>query len=351
MNDLKYTLRKNKSKIILTLSILIFIAISLGTYFYISNSKPEETPSGEVYEDEFIKLADYVFLANEKGAVDLLKTSDMTISNNINLGDNTIYSRDNNLEYIMAFNNGVFYKISETDGLIEKEEVFKIEDKNLKEFKFNSEYIVGFTNDNMIYISLKDKKVNKTELKDVDTFTLYNSKLIYSKNKDITLLDLKDKKEKTIDVGEKTDLIFITNNDYIMCFNKFGQGLNKYSLLQIKADDLYVEKAYNHDNSKVIPISSDSDDKVVSFIDTVNKDNLTMQSIYSLDVTSEKNNKNRIAIQAKENSDGSEYGNSISTKGYMYSIKDTGMEIFDFRAESVKVTIPTDKSFFMPILK
>lgn len=354
MSNFKYEFEKQKQKIFVGMSVIAIGLVGFGMYSYISNNKNEPTPEPEVLVDKEAKLADYIFTANENGVISLIGVEDKTVKNEITLesGDKYIYSRDNDLEKLMAYKDGTFTEITEVDGSLVKNEIIKTDLKDIKTFKFNDDFIVAIGDKDLSVISIKNNTTTKKAVTDIDSYTVYKEHLIYSTGNSISVLNLLNNEEKVIDVGEKTDAIFVVNNETIIAYNKFGTGLNKYTLLQLSPSDLFITNAYKHENSNVLPITPDSDDTKVSFIDISKKNNLDMQSLYTLDINEEKNNKKRVSLPTSEEEDLEYLKNAVATKGYMYTNKENGIEIFDLRGESVKDTVSVnDSTFFMPILK
>ena len=77
-----------------------------------------------------------------------------------------------------------------------------------------------------------------------------------------------------VELGGNTNLITYINNNSLMVFNDFGKDLNKYSFFNLNPETLYVNSAFNNDNGKITPITNDSDDNMIYFVETVVKDNL-----------------------------------------------------------------------------
>ena len=150
MGDFKYTLQQNKNKIIAGVSLVAIIGTGLGLYSLFHKS--EVIQDEEEYTDVGIKKADYVFLANDKGDIDLYSTKEDKVVNTLSLNSTgVILSRDSDLETVMAYNNGTFYELSEKDGVIENKEVIKYDGQaKIKPFKFSNDYIVALSDEEAI---------------------------------------------------------------------------------------------------------------------------------------------------------------------------------------------------------
>lgn len=352
MGDFKYTLQKNKNKIIAGVSLVAIAGAGLGLYSLFN--KPEVIQEEEEYTDVGIQKADYVFLANDKGDIDLYSTKEDKVVNTLSLnGTGVILSRDSDLETVMAYNNGTFYELSEKDGVIENKEVIKYDGQaKIKSFKFSNDYIVALSDEEAIVIDLASKKITTLKIKDIDTYVIADKHLVYSVGDYIYSQDLtSDKEPVKIEVGDKSDALFFLDGK-IIGFNNFGEGNKKTTLLKMKADDLYIELADKHDNENVYPLTPDSDDKDIKFIDSVDKDVAKVNSHYTMTMSeNNKNNKDRVALPDDVNDTVYSPDNTVSTKGYFYTNKDGNLTIFDLRSESVDIVVNTDKTFFMPILK
>lgn len=353
MGDFKYTLQKNKNKIIAGVSLVAIIGAGFGLYTLFN--KPEVTPEEEEYVDTGIKKADYIFLANEEGNIDLYGTKEDKIVNTLELdGSNVIFSRDDDLETIMAYSGGTFYELSEKDGIIEKKDIIKYSGKeSIKSFKFSNEYIVGITDNEIIVIDISNNKTNSLKIKDVDTYVIAEKTLVYSIGDFIYSKNLTNDNEPVkIEIGDKSDALFFVDGK-IIGFNNFGGNNKKTTILKMKANDLYIEFADKHDNDTVYPLTPDSDDIDIKFIDSTKRDDkVTVNSHYSMTMKeNEKNTKDRVALPDDSSDKVYSPENTVSTKGYFYTNKDGNLTIFDLRAENVNVVVNTDKTFFMPILK
>lgn len=352
MGNSKYTLQKNKNKIIAGLGIIIIMGGGFGLYTLLSNPKP--VVQEEEYIDKGIRKADYIFLANNKGEIDLYSTKEDSIVNTLDIeGDKVLLSRDNDLETIMAYSNGVFYEVNENEGKMESKEIAKYSSKSeIKSFKFSNEYIVALTEEEAIIINLTKDSITSFKVKGIEKYTIADKSLVYSIGDYIYSKDLtSDKEPIKIEIGDKTEALLYANEKMVV-FNNFGDKNNKTTILKVNPSDLYIEYADKHDNKYVYPLSIDSDDSDIKFIDFLDKDGGNLNSHYTMTLDKESNNaKNRISLPNEETENKYNEENTISTKGYFYSNKNSNLTIFDLRAEGIDKVVNTDKTFFMPILK
>lgn len=353
MSNLKYNLEKNKKNIILAISIILAIAVAIGAFFIFRKGNNNEIPNDTLF-DQGIKKADYIFSGDKDGKINLLKTETNEIVQSIELnGKDVIYSRDVDLEDIMAFDRGTFYKIEEKNDTLDKTEVFKTDKTNIKSFKYSDEYIVGVTDNEVVVVSIDNKKEYILDVKDIDAYTVYDNVLIYSKESKITSVNLDTKEENsTIDVGDKTESLFVMK-DKIIAFNNFGDGKDTSTILRLKPSDLYIDKAYNQDTKDIFGITPDSDDEVIPYVDRINKQDLIKESHYQLNLDAKKDNKKRVSLISPENKERANYSgeNTVSTKGYIYSNVSGKLTIFDLRGQAISDTLIINDEFFMPILK
>ena len=350
-NDFKYTIEKNKDKIILGVSIVGVLGLGFGFFSMVNNNKTIEQQEDEVYVDLENIRAEYIISGNDKGELDLINVNTTEVVSNLNLNatDTVLYSRSNDLEKLLAFTNNTFYEVIEQDGQLKNKEIFKLDTKQaIKNFKFSDQYIVANTGDKLLVFKLDDKSTYMIDVKDVDSMVVVDNILVFAEKENIHTYNLTTKETKKIEIGDKTkDLIEV--NGQVIAFNNFGSQNSKSTILELKPNDLYIEKAHRHDNNNLIPIANDSDDKDISYIDKSNKTSV-MNSHYTLDLNSDKETKDRVELDVMSGSN-TDFNsqNTVSTKGYLYSNKSGKIEIFRLNGETIDTTIDTDKTFFMPI--
>lgn len=353
-NNFKYTLEKNKDKILLGASIVGVFIIGFSVFHLVKNNKPQEVPQDEeqvVHEDNI--RAEYIIGANDKGQVDLIKVESKEVVSNIDLksSDSVIYSRSNDLESMLAYSDGTFFELVEKEGKLVQNEVLKLDAKqSIKEFKFSKDYIVANTGDKLLVFNLKDQSTYMIDAINVDSLLVVDDKLIFAETNYIHSYNLETKEEVSIEIGDITEDLFEIDGN-VVAFNNFGSGKEKTTILKLKADDLYISKAHRHDNENVIAVTPDSDDKDISYIDK--KDTgVKTSSYYKLNLDKEQDVKNRISLDTLSSSQEDEFTstNTVATKGYLYTNKSGNIEIFRLGGEVTDTTIDTNKTFFMPIL-
>lgn len=353
-NNFKYTLEQNKQKILLGASIVGVAVISFGVFTMVNNNKNKVTPEDDVYVDTTNVRAEYIIGGNDKGELDLIKVESNEVVKSTKLGttENVIYSRSNDLEKVLAYGNGTFYEIVEENGDLISKELLKLEaEQPIKEFKFSDKYIVGNTGDKLIVFKLADKSTYMIDAKEVDSMVVIDETLVYAETENIHTYNLVTKEDKSIEIGDKTEDLFEINGS-VVAFNKFGSGNQKSTILKLKSDDLYIEKAHRHDNEKLSAVTPDSDDKEIPYIDKTEK-TVTINAHYKLDLNGEKDSKNRVTLEAMSTDNNVEFNsdNTVSTKGYLYSNKSGKIEIFRLAGEVMDSTVDSNKTFFMPISK
>lgn len=394
---------KKKKTIVIILSLFLIVLVILFGYLLIFK-KNKQSKEPIYYDDINMVKADYIFTAYNDGQIKLLKTEDKSVSDTIKLDNNSIYERTSNLESVITLSNNTFYKLSEANGKIKKEELFKLtEDKKIKSFKYSSDYIVVLTDNEIIVISLKDKKIeilnqNKIKVTPIEEVTeektkplismeyeyiqKYNEKtkkyytvqvfkqynldlsniehyiikdgyLVCSKGGILVTLKLDDKSVNTIEIGDITKDFFIQNNELIV-FNNFGSGLNKQTIMKIKENDLYINKVYVQDSEKLYTITPDDDDKNIEFIESSLRKGIIAESYYTVDINKEKDNKKRTELIPRQSEERKDYSseNTVATKGYIYSTVNGYLDIFELRGKTiVDIFDGESPNFFMPILK
>lgn len=351
MNNFKYSLEKNKQKIILGASVVGVIGIGFGTYFLITHNKTKEIPKNEQFVDTAVHKADFVIGGDKDGNVDLIKVNENKVVSSKKLNDKAIYSRENSLDGVMAYSNGTFTKLTEENGELKDKEIFKLETKNnIKSFKFSDKFIVCDLNDKLLIINLETKQTYALNISDVDSYVVAGSDLVYSSGNYVNKIDLNSKKAIKIDIGDKTSALFEMKGN-IIAFNKFGNKNNKTTILDMKSNNLYIDKAHSHDNAKVYPVTPDNDDTNIMYIDRI-ENQVPVDAFYSLNLKGEQPTKERTVLSNNgEAKDLYSPDKTVATKGFVYSLKEGNIEIFGLRGGAVDSTIKINGDFFMPILK
>ena len=386
MSDFKYVFEKHKNAIFVGTSLIGLVVVGLTVYNLIKSNRPVGVPEDTIYEDLNIRKAHYIIGGDKKGKVDLISTKTNSVIESIDLkGSNTLYSRDNNLEKVMAYSDGTYYELLEKDGKLEEKKVVNYSDKNIniKSFKFSNKYIVALEKDKFVITSLdkketyiqdfykyeleneKNNKINdksKDKLEDkskeeqvkynVDSYVVAGKNLLYGYGDLIITVDLDSKEEKAIKIGDTTNALFVMK-DNVIAFNKFGSGANNSTLLKLRPMDLNIEKVYKHENKNIYALTPDSDDDTIPFTDRIDKNTLILESHFNLNIDEVKNNKKRTPLISPEDAKAQVYNpeNTVSTKGYVYSNVSGQLNIYDLRAQANDIVVSTEKDFFMPILK
>lgn len=365
MSNFKYFLEKHKQKLLIIISVFILITVGLGFYYVIKKNKEQTIPDKVIYADEGIKLADYIITYNKSNEIKLIDVKTFNEIDMLKIGEGpSLYLKDETLEHIYVLNNNQIFKIEEENGKLKSTEFFKLNESDVKDFKVNDKYVAIFNGKEVITYSLENKEEYfKKEFKNLNQWLLHDDNIIYVDNSKIYSINMtKYKTSKSsndylveVELGGNTDLITYINNNSLMVFNNFGKDLNKYSFFNLNPETLYVNSAFNNDNGKITPITNDSDDNMIYFVETVVKDNLENEFLITMDMEENKNTKNRISL----NSSTSEIKykdvikDGFATKGYMYYLNGNDLEIFDLRGESLQYTITLNEELisFMPIVK
>lgn len=348
--ELKYKYEKNKSKILTIVAIVVaFITLSIvGVEMYIN--RPIQAPPDEQIPDEIVQEADYIINGTKDGDVSLIRIKDNKIASNVNLSKDTIYARSNDLDYVMAFTDNTFYKVYRNDETLQKEELVKLDKTSINSFKFSDKYIVAISDDKVSTISLLSKKVTSNNIISIDKYTVYENYFIYAIENNIYTLNMDTNETKSMDIGDKTKGLFVMNGK-IVDFSNFGSGNNTNMIIRFKPNDLYLEKEYTHNNKLVNPLTPDSDDLIIPYIDNLNKNNVTVNAHYRINMDKDGGNKRQITLPTTQDDNSYSEYNTVSTKGYMYSTRNSKLEITNFESQKVVGTIDNYKDgFFMPIL-
>jgi len=354
MSDFKYTLEKNKQKIFIGLSALGLGVVGVGVYFLV-NSVHHHTPIEEtpIIVDANNVKAKFIIGADTSGVIDLisLETNEVVKTKTLDEAKNVLYARSNDLEKVLALNNGKFVSIVEENGELVEKVIFELKtDKAILDFKFSDKYMVSRTEDSLLVSSVEDKDTFEIEVKEVDAYLVIEDKLIYAETEKVHTYDLKTKETKEIDLGAVTKAL-VEHNGNVIVFNEFGSGKEKSTILNIKSTDLYIESAHRHDNKNLIPVANDSDDSVISYLDESDNAKKVL-SHYQLSIDKNgKETKSRADLSHASFSDGFKFTeeNSVSTKGYLYTTDKGEIKIVRLSGEVVDSTIKTDKTFFMPV--
>lgn len=357
---LKYLFQKHKDKCLVALSIAVTIGIGTGVYFAFFHDK-DDKGKNETLFDKNIKLADAIVTGDKSGKVSLLNTESGDELDSLSLGDgkgNTFkFSRSKNLDSVYAYNqkNHTFFEITVNGKQLKKTEIVSVTDALVEfdSFQSDGKNIVFLSPDKKELTHIKDKSSYKkyASTEEISDFLVDKGQLVFATNNFIHSVDLKDEKEKKIEIGDNTTGLFAVKNE-IIAYNKFGNGKEDSIVLRLRTDDLYVKEMHKFESNRVEPLVPDGDDETLIYSQKINEKTHPKQVIQVLN-NKDKFKKDVRPFQTPNNRKIVDYekNNSVASKGYVYSKKGTRLEITDIRGEQIVYTLDVPKEFAMPIIK
>ncbi|MEG7882965.1 hypothetical protein [Bacillus paranthracis] len=357
---MKYLFQKHKDKLLVGLSIAVTIGIGTGVYFVFFHDN-ETKSKNETLFDKHIKLADTIVTGDKNGKVSLLDTKSGDELDNVSLGDGKgnefKFARSKNLESVYAYNqkNHTFYEITVNEKQLHKKEIVSVSDALVEfdSFQSDGKNIVFLSKDKKELTHIKDKSTYKkyASTEEVSDFLVDKGQLVFATNSFIHSVDLKNEKEKKIEIGDSTTGLFAVKNE-IIAYNKFGNGKEDSIVLRLRADDLYVKEMHKFESNRVEPLVPDGDDETLIYSQKVNEKTHPKQLIQVLN-NKDKFKKDVRPFQTPNNRKIVDYekSNSVASKGYVYSKKGTRLEITDIRGEKIAYTLDVPKEFAMPIIQ
>lgn len=353
-NNFKYTLQKNKSKLLIGSSILILCVIAVGSYFLFGN----QNLFGKIedLQDEST-LADYIVSGSKDGNLSLLNSETGENLETVKLPEGEyLYSVNKEYETVYAYDGNVIrgYEFNK-DKVVELGEIANIQLDNVTDFKVDGSNIALISEEGMTvtyqYLDNDDLKVETFELdENVSHYNLTNETLSFSTG--TNLHSFSASHDEVIDLGDTTNTI-LSHEDKLLTHNQFGSGLNDSILVSLDKEtmEIYGLNKTNSSETNLIPI--DEGDRVFYTMEFVQGNEpyhlLDEWNIQDGNLIQEKDKSIKIPVQK----DGIVYneGTTVGSKGYLYTHYKDRTQIFDIRSQERKTDISVSEDFATPILK
>ena len=343
-SNFKYKYEQNKSKILLFLSVIAFsiiILVSALVFIHFKDQKKEAPDDNEtIYTEE---KADFLLTGNANGRVNLISIDDRTIIDSLTLDvKDAIYRRSNDLKFVVAYANSTFYKIIESNKKLHHKVIFTLDkEMSVKSFCFSDKFLVINSNKKIIIINIESKEMNIIK-SGADDMVIVDSVLVYTKGNYICNYHLEKKSRKKIYIGDKTKSLIALKNQ-VGVINNFGAGNQKTTVLSLNPKTLYINYAYRHDNEKTFPITQQSNDSAIAYIDITK-----FSEIFYNMIDISKDSKMRTHLKGLSTT---EYNKDtiILLHNYLYCYSNNKVEIYNLNSEMVNDSIENISEFFMPI--
>lgn len=352
---------KNKNAIVVVVGVLAIGGVGAGIY-QVAHHQPTIAIKDTLPVDESHVLADNILVGNETGDVKLIGINDGKEINSVSLkqGDNSrfIYSNAKDFKGLYAYGSAEkkIFEITVADNKVTSKVLVDLKDNNTEVSSFKVE------GDNVYVVSPDGKSVNKVAVKDgsiknvpvkeaVENWVVTGDYLVYSTGTKLYSVNTADGSSNQIEIGDKTTGLFFANGQ-VIDFNKFGSGKNTSIMLQINPSDLIIKNMIKFNTADVNGLTADSEDKSVFLGQVINgADNKPIQSLDNVDL--DKSAMGSVDIPTSKDTTTFTYNqsNTITAKGYIYSLVDKKIEVIDTVSDQVVRNVDIDTNVFMPVMK
>lgn len=348
-------------------SIVVFIGIiaicSVGVCIYkVANNQEIIKIEDNLPNDESHIVAKNIILANVNGEIKLIGVNEEKEIDTLNLkqiSDTTfIYSNSKDFKsmYVYDLSQNKFSNITIQDNKLTNKEVVSLKDKDieLSNFKVEGDNIYTLSNDckTMNKISIKDASIKNIVIKEpIENWVVSGNFIVYSSGTKLYSVNTSDDSINNIDIGDTTTGLFLVD-EQVVGFNKFGSGKDTSIMLEITPSDLSIKNMIKFNTPNISGITPDSEDKNIFFGQVINNtENETVQSISNVDL--EKFNKVEADITTNKDTLKFTYNqsNTVTAKGYIYSLVDKKIEIIDTINSQTLKALEADTNSFMPVIE
>lgn len=360
MSKISKFYNKHKDSVLIGVGIIAILGTVIGIYEVVNRPKVIKVEDSALINTEH-QLAEHILVGNDSGLIKLISVSNGKEigTKNIRQVNNSsfIYSNAKDFKKIYAYGaeEKKFFEITVKDSKISAKTLVDMKNNAIKisNFKVDGDSVYFISPDNMSLnkVSIQDGSIKNIPVKEaVENWVVTGEYFVYSTNTKIYSANMANGKIAQIDTGDKTTGLFFANGE-VIDFNKFGSTKNTSIMLRINPADLIIKNMVKFDTANVEGLTNDSEDKNIYVEEVVNKNDKPTQTINSvkLDKTSKSN------IEIVTNKDVSKYvynqNNTMTAKGYLYSLVDNNIEIIDTESKQVIKTIKVDDKVFMPVMK
>ena len=354
-DDLKYDLSKNKSKIMLTGAIVVFIISAfLVLKFFGVELKYDSGSDGSV-STKYV-LATTIIGSNKNGDMNLYdsKTGEVVATNKLE-GGNFIYSATSNMKKVMAYSKDAktLYEIEPKTKKISVKQVknFDIGKNKIVNFKYKNGVFVGLLEGErkLLCVDIKKSKRITIDLKlnsPINNYEITDKNIVFTSGDYIGTARIADGKGSKIDIGALSLSIHLTKNK-LFVHNSFGLDRNKSILLDINPETLHINKAYQFKESRVNMMQTSSESELLYYSEEFLTS--TQGNVKQVFKTIGEDMKNPAAIMKYISKDSMDRLNSYGYLGYCYYRNLDTLEIFNLRSLETESVLKVHEDFYMPV--
>lgn len=353
-SNFKYTFEKNKSKILIGSSAVLFAGIGVGVYFLFTDHDLFGRDEGKVLD--VTHLAEYLVSGDQDGSLSLVEIKTGKTKDTVSLPSGTyLYTPSNGYDKLYAYDGNTVTSFELKKGkFVEQGEVAKLKVEGAIRFRADKSGVAVLSNNGQTLTYQYEKK-GKLKTKEItvqdsiDDFHIDKGVLTYSSN--TKLYAFSPTKETSIDLGETTDTI-TSYQDQLLIHNRFGSGLKNSILISLNPKNLKISELEETLSAETNLLPFDTDDQVFYTTQYVSSSKpyhlLNEWKIRDGHMVKEKNR--MVKIPVKEDGIVYDHQTTVASDGYMYTHFNDRVQIFDIRSQEVSQNVNTDEYFAMPVL-
>lgn len=355
-SNLKYALEKHKTKLLVGSSVLLFGGIGVGSYLYITNPHL----FGKIESEKGVsKLAKHIISGNKNGELSLIDIkSGKEVSKKELPKGKYIYTSNPAYDVFYAYNGKEVYAYSNDKNELKRSlDIPDLEVSNPDAIFAEGRNIAVLSEDRTLltyqYMDGEKAKIETFEMQNsIEQVNISNGILTYSSDTTLNSFSPESKKsEKTIDLGDQTDVI-LPYKKKLLIHNNFGKDLNENILVTLKNGNLKIDELKKTGSAETQLLSIDKGDNEFYTTQYVQSNEpyhlLDEWKIIDGKVTKDKDRNVKIPV----NKDGVVYNQdtTVASKGYLYTHYKDRIQIFDIRSQKKLKNISVDSDFAAPVL-
>lgn len=332
-NNWKFFLHKYRSSIAIGITVLVCILMLVAMFLLVNDNDDKPiiswTPKTE-YADYYITAHD-----NKLSLYDLsgIKSSELEYKE--------LILPTELQEELIVYSNGYFRKITIEKAVSGDNKYRLVENKvreythSIADYSYNDNYIIVKRNDGSFEVLERDSDtvlIFEPEKK-AEKFLVTSKHLIYSSENTLNSIEIKTKKEISIDVGSTT-FALATDGTNVFAFNNFGNGKGTTSVFVLNPSDLYIQNVFSQKSLNVYPLLKGV------FIQRES-------ALQIFNYKDEKYGSKTLTIKSGENS--FDMKNTILIDDYLYTNKDGSIVIISLKDQLIKRTLEIESDYFWPV--
>lgn len=352
-SQFKYKFQKNRTKILTTASILLFIAVGIGLYFLL-----KQDGLGGIKDEKIIQtLAESIVTADSNGTIIIINTETLEETDSYRLPEGTyLYSPHPSYDGLYAYDGTHIYQLSFKNGKIHDNGIVaEFPNADVLSFKVDSGNVAFLSKDALkltFYYNNGEEMASK-EIEaptNVVDYLVVDSNLYYSAGENLFLFN--PEMENTVHLGDMTDTI-VSFKEELLIHNRFGSELQNSILLVLDPETLLISEVEETKSSEIGLIPMDEGDEsfyTVQYMEGSEPYHLVYE--WKLEDGRLIKNENQ-AVKIPVGQDGIAYNHetTVGSKGYLYVHFNDRLDIFDVRSQNWHSSINgISESFAMPVL-